>query len=169
MNIKGPLFLIGFMGAGKTSVGEKLAEVCETSVVDSDQEIERRMEMSIPEIFAEYGEVYFRKVESDVLRELSQEPVIITTGGGVILKEDNREVLKKSKTIFLQAHPHSIVERVGLDSGRPLLQNKSLEEVIDMYQSRLPFYLECASTVVDTSDLSIEEVAEMIMQDMNDY
>ncbi|MBO0995257.1 shikimate kinase [Bacillus sp. SD088] len=169
MNIKGPLFLIGFMGAGKTSVGEKLAEICGTSVVDSDQEIERKVKMTIPEIFAEYGEVYFRRVESDVLSELSQEPVIITTGGGIILKEDNREVLKKCKTIFLQAHPRSILERVGLDSGRPLLQNKSLEEVTDMYQTRMPYYLECASSVVDTSELSIEEVAQMIIQKMNDF
>ncbi len=157
------------MGAGKTSVGEKLAEICGCSVVDTDQEIERKMKMAIPQIFDKYGEGHFRRIESEVLVELSQEAVIITTGGGIILKEANRDVLKKGKTIFLQAHPQSIVERVGLDSGRPLIQNKSLEEVTYMYQTRLPYYLECASSVVDTTDLSIEEVAQTILKEMNVY
>ncbi|MBP1914764.1 shikimate kinase [Lederbergia galactosidilytica] len=167
MNVKEPLFIIGFMGAGKTSVGEKLAEICGYSVIDTDQEIARKMKMEIPQIFAQYGEERFREIETEVLVELSQKSVITTTGGGIILKKANREVLKTGKTIFLQAAPQTVLERVGLDSGRPLIQNKSLEEITEMYQTRLPLYLECASFVVDTTDLSIEEVANTINKEMN--
>ncbi|MCJ7839319.1 shikimate kinase [Lederbergia sp. NSJ-179] len=161
------LYLIGFMGAGKTSVGEQLAARCGYSVIDTDQQIEKKMKMGIPQIFEQYGEDYFRDVESQVLKELSQESCIITTGGGIILREENRQLLKNGNTFFLQCHPDSIAERIGLDSSRPLIHHKTRKEIAEMYQNRLPYYLECATAIIDTTDLTIEEVARSILQKMN--
>ncbi|WP_249305780.1 shikimate kinase [Lederbergia citrea] len=166
------LYLIGFMGAGKTSVGNLLGDMCGLAVIDTDQVIEKQENMPIRDLFERHGEAYFRELETDVLQKLANggagAPAIITTGGGIILKEKNRQLLKESgRTIFLQCNPKVVVERLQQDTTRPLIKNKTIEEINHMYQMRLPLYLECAITSIDTSAQSIKEVAESIKLRMN--
>lgn len=162
-----PVYLVGFMGSGKTSVGLALGEFLKMPVIDTDELIEQQVGMKIRDIFNRYGEDYFRKLESDVLHGLPTQSIIITTGGGIILQEKNRIFLKNSKrTIFLDCKPEIVFQRLADDLTRPLLQNKSKAEIIKMYDQRLPFYLDCAHTIIDTSNYSIDEVVKIIHKRM---
>ncbi|MGB4372095.1 MAG: shikimate kinase, partial [Halanaerobiales bacterium] len=95
--------LIGFMGSGKSSVGRELARRLAYSFIDTDQEIERKSRMTIPEIFKTYGEAYFRQLEEEVLVEIieNNKEMVLATGGGIILSESNRSILREKTTIIL--------------------------------------------------------------------
>ena len=143
---KESLYIIGFMGAGKTTVGHLLGEMCGLHVIDTDSQIEKQEKKLIRDIFTQYGEEYFRKLESEVLKDLP-EMSIITTGGGIILNKQNRQFLKDTgRTVFLQCHPEVIAERLKFDTTRPLIKDKSIEEISEMYHQRLPLYKECAAS-----------------------
>lgn len=159
------VYLIGFMGAGKTSIGKKLEALWGYPVVDTDEMIVEKEKMPIPEIFKRFGEVHFRKLEKETLQNLSSSSYIVTTGGGIVLDPQNRQLLKETgRTVFLYCEPKTLIERLEKDdpSSRPLLHEKSREEMIELYESRLPLYEECASFTIDTTNLSIEEVATLI-------
>lgn len=164
----GTIYLIGFMGAGKTEIGKVVSLKSGYDVVDMDDQIEKVENMLIKDIFSQYGELYFRKKESEILKKIGKDSSIVTTGGGVILKEENRQFLKENGTVvFLQCKPEVIVNRLKDDLTRPLIKEKSLSEITDMYNARLPIYLECADIVIDTTMLTIEEAAELIMERIN--
>jgi len=138
------IVLIGFMGTGKSAVGQRLAERLGRKFVDMDREIENLIGMSIKDLFKEYGEIRFRSDEKLMAKELSQyQNLVITTGGGTVLAEENLEVLKSSGVLVcLDASPEDILERVNRKKGtRPLLKkNVQLEDIKKMMEEREPYY-----------------------------
>ncbi|ARE86147.1 chorismate mutase [Clostridium formicaceticum] len=159
--------LIGFMGTGKTTIAEDLAEKLEMRSVDIDTLIQEKMGMTIGEIFENYGEAHFRKMESDTVEELSVERnMILSCGGGVVLSPYNVMNLKKnSKTVLLRALPETIHKRLQGDSSRPLLKGKMhLEHIEDLLEKRKPLYNEAADFIVDTDGKTIDEISKEIIK-----
>ena len=160
------IVLVGFMGTGKTSVGQKLAELLEMPMIDTDDIIAEDSGMDIPDIFARYGEAYFRDLESAAVRKAANlENHVISTGGGVVLRESNLEMLKRNSVVFcLTATPAEIWQRVGSETHRPLLQAPNpLDKIEQMLVDRCPFY-DRADHAIPTTGLSIERVADKIVE-----
>lgn len=145
------LVLIGLMGAGKTSVGRHLAQLLGWEFLDTDHVLEERCGADIPWIFDIEGEAGFRRRETEVLEDLCQrENTVIATGGGIVLSQHNRSLLKTCGTVvYLSATPEQLYARVAHDTHRPLLQVENPEAVLaKLLQEREPLYLEVASLVV---------------------
>ncbi|MBE7042861.1 MAG: shikimate kinase [Ruminococcaceae bacterium] len=140
-----PIILTGFMGCGKSTIGQLLAQKTNRHFEDADTVIEQRSGMSIPRIFELEGEDGFRKREAQVFAELLEDSsLVLATGGGAVLKKENRDLfLKKGIVVFLKAEPSAIYERVSGDDHRPLAKGKTLEELTALYESRMPYYKEC--------------------------
>ncbi len=138
-----PIVLVGMMGVGKTSIGKKLAERLNLAFVDVDDEIERAADMTISEIFARFGEQYFRDGERRVIaRLLDDRPKVIATGGGAFIDDDTRALIKQTAySIWLNADLDILVERVSRRSHRPLLHGKNPSEVLqELGKIRNPIY-----------------------------
>jgi shikimate kinase len=168
------IILVGFMGTGKTVVGKKLAEKLGLKFVDLDMLIEEKLGMSIREIFERFGEPYFRRIEREVVSEMSKHHVrddglVIATGGGVVLDSRNVADLKSMGTmIHLCARPDVIVMRTADTHHRPLLETEEREmEVHHLLMVRRPYYAR-ADYEIDTSDLSVENVVEKIMHHLQE-
>lgn len=163
------LYLIGFMGTGKTTVGQALAEELGVVLYDTDAEIVQAEGRPIAELFAERGEAYFRSLEHAMLTELSQrEPAVITTGGGAVLSEANRELMNSSGDVVnLTASVDEIVRRVGQDANRPLLQSDTglRARVEELLQARTGLY-DFANWTVDTTGRSIRSITAEIIQNL---
>jgi shikimate kinase len=163
--MKKHLILIGFMGTGKTTIGSLLAKKLKLAHIDTDSTIESVVKCSIPTFFQKYGEEAFREKETDVLAQLIQlpNPTLITTGGGIVLHAENRELMQKYGWVFaLDATPLEIIQRLQSDTTRPLLQGGSLEKrVHHLYQKRRPLY-QFADYRMDTSTLSVDQVVSEI-------
>ncbi|MDP4110147.1 MAG: shikimate kinase [Bacillota bacterium] len=153
------------MGSGKTTTGKALAEISGFSFVDTDALIEESEKASIPEIFSERGEEYFRKAESEAIFSLSRaKNTVIAVGGGAVLRRRNVESLKKhSVLVFLDAPPEKILLNLASDQGRPLINGKSDEEIIRLYENRRPVYLETADIVLDASGMDTDEIVSKIL------
>jgi len=134
------VYLVGFMGAGKSTVGRALAAQLGWSFVDLDTEIERSQKMSVRDIFSKYGEVHFRKIEREQLKDLSRRPrVVIALGGGATVDPENRFIIDSTGTSVWLNVPFDIVaRRVAMDGTRPLF--KDVEHAERLYESRLPIY-----------------------------
>jgi shikimate kinase len=158
------IFLTGFMGAGKTSVGRQLAERLAIPVVDTDQLIEQKIGKSINEIFAEEGEAAFRKYEREILKTLQLENVIITTGGGMVIQKENRDLMKENGVvIYLHCEPEEILRRLASDETRPLLKQQNKQEQIKrLWAERLPYYQE-AHFLINTTNKTITEIVDDIV------
>lgn len=160
------IVLIGFMGSGKTSVAKKLAEVSAYKLVDTDKLIEEKENKKISDIFSDNDEKYFRDIESQVLLKLqSNFNLVISTGGGIVLREANRDVLKKlGKVVYLRVTPETVVKRLQHDTSRPLLmgddKHQKVKEIMDY---REPIYQDAADIIIDTDNLSKKEIAEKIL------
>lgn len=160
------LFMIGFMGAGKSSVSAELAKQLGRSVVEMDAAIASQEGMSIPEIFAQKGEPYFRNLETEFLKAFAnKEPAIVSCGGGVPLREENVKAMRACGiVVLLSARPEVILERVKDDHNRPLLEgHKDTGFIADLMGQRQPKYNAAADITIDTSDLTIEEIARAIL------
>jgi shikimate kinase len=160
------IILIGFMACGKTFTGRELLKRTGFPFIDTDDEIVKKVGMPISQIFEEKGEDYFRDVESEVCEKLKKHrQSIISTGGGIILREKNRRALKKLGTVFLLwASPEKILERSKLGEPRPLLQVPDpLSKIEEMLVYREAFYRETAHVVLDSDVLSIEEMTDEIL------
>ena len=164
------IYLVGFMGAGKTTVSSILSEKLGLEVIDTDHVIETKLEKTVSEIFEEYGEDYFRQLEHLVVKGVVKENRIITTGGGAVLREDSRNILKKKKNvIYLKASATTILERLRDDTTRPLLQTENkLEKIEALLQQRDALYKEVATYTVDTDGLTLEQVAREIVDNLNE-
>ncbi len=164
------IFLIGFMGAGKSSIGWELAHLLHRTMIDSDRYLVKKAHKSIPAIFREDGEDYFRKLETDCIRELAeQENRVIPCGGGVVLRKENVEAMKAGGTIVLiEAGAETILERVSRNNNRPLLEGrKTLGDIKEMMDGRLPFYREAADVTVFSDRGTVKEVAVEIAEKLN--
>ena len=145
------IILIGFMGAGKTSVGRKLANRLGYFFLDTDQQIEKQQSCTIEEIFRYAGESTFRDLETKLLENLQNvHNTILSTGGGMFLRSENQEILKGiGKTVYLQVDRETLKHRLQCDQHRPLLQQPNWQENVNqMLQQREPVYL--------TADLTIK-------------
>ena len=160
------IFLIGLMGAGKTTLGKKLAQDLQCQFYDSDHIIMDRTGVSIPTIFELEGEEGFRNRESAIIDELTQEhPIILATGGGAVLRPENRRFLHDRGTvIYLCATPDILLERTRTDKSRPLLQvadpYAKLQELLTI---RDPLYRETAHFVIDAGEDGCHKTAEKIL------
>ncbi|UWE15888.1 bifunctional shikimate kinase/3-dehydroquinate synthase AroKB [Herbaspirillum huttiense] len=162
----GSIFLVGLMGAGKTTIGRALAKKLNKRFVDSDHEIEARTGATIPVIFEIEGEENFRRREAEIIRELAAQPdIVLATGGGAVLRAENRENLKKGGTVvYLRASINQILQRTGRDKNRPLLQTadprRKLEE---LSRQRDPLYREVADFVVETNRPNVQFLVQTII------
>ncbi|MCM1100777.1 MAG: shikimate kinase [Clostridium sp.] len=161
------IILIGFMGSGKTTLGIKLSYRLRRPVEDTDKMIERRQGMSISEIFEREGEEAFRRMETDLLRELadSESERIYSVGGGTPMRQENRELLQRCGTVvYLRARPETIYGRLKGDTTRPLLQCEDPEERIrGLLEERREAYESCADFIIDVDDVSAETILTEIM------
>lgn len=160
------IVLTGFMGAGKSAVGRRLKEITGMKIVDTDDMIERDAGMVISEIFEKFGEPHFRELEKKAVAKASElENHIIVTGGGVVLKEENIKNLRKNgKVVYLYARPEVLYERIKDETHRPLLQvDDPPGKIGELLEYRAPFYAN-NDFVIDTTDMSVEEVAEEVVR-----
>ncbi len=157
------------MGAGKTTVGRALAKKLNKRFVDSDHEIEARTGASIPLIFEIEGEASFRQREAEVIRDLTaEENIVLATGGGAILKQENREFLKTRGTvIYLRASVNSILHRTAHDKNRPLLQTADPRQKIEqLAREREEFYREVAHIIVETGRPNVQLLVQGILDQL---
>jgi shikimate kinase len=160
------IVLTGFMGTGKTAVGRELARLLDMKLIDVDTEIENSKEMTINEIFKEFGEPAFREIETDMIKKVSRNKhVIISTGGGAVLKQENMDTLRETGIIVcLMASPETILRRTGSTNDRPLLLVENpLEKIRELMDFRKPYY-EKADIVIATEDKTPLQIAEEIVE-----
>lgn len=170
-NNTGNIFLVGLMGAGKSTIGRQLARELGKQFRDSDSEIEKRTGVSIDVIFDIEGEQGFRRRETRMLKELVEERgIVLATGGGAVLASDNRQLLRDNGLIiYLKASAEHLAGRVKLDRRRPLLQTgDKLAKIRELMTQREPVYQQLADMVVETNNRSIprvvREISKMIKQ-----
>lgn len=159
------IYLVGLMGAGKTTVGRQLAKRLQRRFLDSDHEIEARTGVRIPVIFEIEGETGFRRRETQVLAELSREQaLVLATGGGAVLAPENRKNLRDSGVVvYLHAQPEILYERTHHDRNRPLLQVADpLARLRLLYEQRDPIYREVAHLVIDGKNAAVAQLAQRI-------
>ncbi len=162
------IILIGFMGAGKTTVGRSLSRRLQRQLLDTDAMIEARAGMSVSRIFETEGEASFRRTESEVLSGLAQRrsPVIVSTGGGMPLREENRRMLRQmGHVVYLRVKPETVCARLASDTSRPLLQGGDRKEKIRaLLAERGPVYEAAAHIAVDTDRKRPDQIAEEILK-----
>lgn len=165
MKVAGNIFLVGLMGAGKSTVGKSLAKTLDKSFYDSDHEIERRTGVNIPLIFELEGEAGFRKREAQAIAELAEvQNIVLATGGGAVLMLENRQVLASHGTvIYLRANVDELWHRTRGDRNRPLLQTENPRERLQvLYNQRDPLYMEIADFVIDTGGQPVSAIVSQI-------
>lgn len=164
------LILIGFMGSGKTTVSRMLGKMLNAPVTDLDDEIVRRTGMTIPDIFAQNGEEYFRQLEHDTLADIiKSDQGILATGGGTPMRPDNLTILKDTSTpvVLLKASAMETLRRIGGDSGRPLAKSLDEKGIADLQAQRQVNYDACADLTIKTDGLSPAAIAEEIVSFLN--
>jgi shikimate kinase len=158
-----PVFIVGFMGAGKTTVGRRLAQLLDCRFIDLDDVIEARAQKTVREIFAEFGEAHFRALERETIQACVQlRNTVVALGGGAYVTEENRAILRDiGKTIWLDCPLEVCLSRIASDGARPLA--KSPEEMRQLLDKRLSAYAQ-ADIVLSVDRKSAEEVAKEIME-----
>lgn len=161
------IFLIGMMGAGKSTVGLALAKMLDYEFVDLDAVIAKNTELSISQIFEQFGEAEFRNIEKRILKENIRENAVIATGGGSVINAENRELMEKTenkKVIWLKAPPSVIAKRLNEDVTRPLLKGKNIvEQIAELLKIREEMYGAVADVALDTENYTQYELAEKIV------
>ncbi len=163
------IFLVGLMGAGKSTVGRLLARRLSKRFVDTDHEIEKRNGVTIPVIFEIEGEDGFRRREQEVLADLAQEQgLVLSTGGGIVLRPENREALRNHGfVVYLNARPELLAERTKHDRSRPLLNVEDpLARLRQLHAVRDPLYRDVAHAVVETGRGAPQQVVQAILSEM---
>lgn len=161
------IFLIGFMGCGKSTIARILSEKLGVTQVEMDEQIVQEQGMPITEIFEKYGEERFRDIETDLVRRLqAKNGVVVSCGGGAVLREENRRMMKESGAIvWLTAQPETILERVKHSVDRPVLNgHMNVEYITELMAKRHDCYEAAADFCVSTDGKSQEEICEEIME-----
>lgn len=161
------LILVGFMGAGKSTLGKLVAKELALDFVDLDEALVNKLQMTVAEFFEAYGEEAFRQEESQLLIDFACQPMILATGGGIVLKEVNRDVLKNAPmVIYLAVDPQVSLARIKGDQGtiRPLAVEKNMTELGELMASRQKLYEEVADVTINTSGLTEKEVLAEILR-----
>ena len=161
------IFLIGPMGAGKTTIGRVLAQKLNLSFIDSDHEIELHTGVDIPLIFEKEGEAGFRKRESEIIDELTQRRnIVLATGGGAILAKENRQhLISRGLVIYLRADIKHLIKRTRKDKNRPLLQGPNPEQKLrEIMQQREPLYTDAADHIIDTGQYSVQAIVNKVIE-----
>jgi shikimate kinase len=161
------IFLIGFMGTGKSTVARVLAQLTGAEVCEMDEQIEADHGMSIKEIFSRYGESRFRELETELCRRFAKlPPSVVSCGGGVVTRPENVALLKDSGiVILLKAKPETVYERVKDSDARPILNGQMRVDAInDLMEQRRAAYESACDLAVDTDGKSPEEIARVILQ-----
>lgn len=167
MKLKKHIFLIGFMGVGKTSTSRELSKRLQVREVDTDAMIVEQEKRTIAEIFKESGEPYFRTIETGTLDCLEQEePCIVSCGGGMAMRQENVDKMKKiGQVIFLTATPETIYSHVKDSTDRPLLNgNMNVPYIKELMDAREPKYQSAADILVETDGCTPAQVAEKIIE-----
>lgn len=169
--MKDIIILVGFMGTGKSAVGQALAAELDCPYFDTDLLVEKKTGLSIARIFESRGEDYFRDLESAVIQELFQEeeaPFVLATGGGILLREKNRLLLEEMGLLVnLTASRDEILTRIGKGEARPLLSSSNRKKKIEaLLKERAMLYEPCHQKI-DTSGKTIEEVTQEIIKELN--
>ncbi len=160
------IFLIGFMGVGKSTVAEALGERLKSRVVEMDSLIADGRGMSIPDIFEKYGEFYFRNLESNCLIELSlNDDQVVSCGGGLVIRPENVRLMKeRGRIVLLSAEPSTIYERVKDDDSRPLLNSDmSIEHITELMEQRSDRYRNAADITLTTDGKSVDEICDELI------
>ena len=166
------LYLIGFMGAGKSTVARAFEKQYHMKLVEMDEEIVKQEKRAISEIFATNGEAYFRDLETALVKRIaSQEDQIISCGGGAVLRLENVKKMKENGVvILLLAQPETILERVQGDSGRPLLQgNMNVQYISELMEKRRAVYESAADLQIETDGKTAVEISREIMDKLKDW
>jgi len=166
MNTQPNIFLVGPMGAGKTTIGRQISRIINIEFMDSDHEIEQRTGASIPWIFDIEGEEGFRQREAAIIDDLSQrQGIVLATGGGAVLREENRlNLSQRGIVIYLYADLDKLFQRTARDRNRPLLQTENPKQrLADIMALRDPLYREVAELIVDTGALSLRATVSQIV------
>lgn len=164
------IFLIGFMGCGKSTVAVELQKLYELQMCEMDQMIVDKAQMDIPQIFEVYGESYFRDLETEVLNDICKcVGQVVSCGGGIVLREINVSKIKECGSIvLLTARPETILARVGNDNNRPILKDKkNIKDISELMEKRQEKYIKAADVVVETDDKSVREICEEIIDKLN--
>ena len=159
------IFFVGLMGAGKTTIGKLLAKKLKKTFYDTDHEIEKKLGVKVSVIFELEGEEGFRKRETQMIDELTnKKDIILATGGGAVLSEENRRLLKeRGKVIYLNAKPQHLAKRMAFDKDRPLLQQGNMLDTLNnLYKERHRLYLGVSSFVVDTGQQKTQTIINKI-------
>lgn len=156
------LFLCGFMGCGKSTIGESLAKLMNLPFIDLDSYIVDKVGMTIPDIFARHSEQYFRSLESKYIGELTGESAVIATGGGALINPDNASLARKGGfVIFLDAEFDTCYMRIRGDENRPLVMSKTPKELEELFSMRRELYI-ANSDIIINADAPIDVVAHRI-------
>lgn len=157
------IFFIGFMGCGKSTMARLLTKETGMELIEMDETIEAETGMSINEIFATYGEVYFRDLESQLIKRITEKGgAVVSCGGGAILRPENVEMMKKNgQIIYFSASPETIYKRVCNSKNRPLLNgNMNIEYIASLMETRLPRYLAAADITIVVDGKEKQDVLE---------
>lgn len=159
------IVLIGFMGSGKTTIGKILAKTLGYDFIDTDELVVKNEGMSIPEIFENKGQEYFRQLETAALKEaMALEGVIVSTGGGIVTIKDNEAILAKGTVIYLEASPDQIYKNVKGDRSRPLLQGEDVyQKICTMLKEREVLYKSLAHHIVTVDGKTPQEICTLIL------
>lgn len=161
------LMLIGFMGTGKSTVAEKLKEMLQVEQIEMDALIAEEAGMSIPDIFEKFGESHFRDLETEMLRKFKEKkPVVVSCGGGAVLRDENIEIMKgQGKIILLTATPETIYDRVKGTNDRPVLNgNMNVEYISELMEKRRTRYEMAADIVIVTDKKTVDEICDEIIK-----
>jgi|SRR5690625_4545298 len=165
--IKPLAVLIGPPGAGKTTVGTRVAQLAGVDFADTDAIVEQRLGKSIPDIFIEDGEPTFREHERQVVREtIETHTGVVALGGGAVVNDETRQLLRSHRVVFLTVGLAAASPRVGFDRSRPLLLGSPRKQWLHLFNQRLPLYTEVADITVETDELTIEEAAQVVHEQL---
>lgn len=165
MHKTGNIFLVGLMGAGKTTIGKLLAKRLKKAFIDTDYEIEQRTGVKIPLIFELEGEARFRERELVLIRELTQrQGIVLATGGGAILRKENRDALMQNGTVvYLNAKVEDLWQRTQHDKNRPLLQTSDPKaKLTELFMQRDPLYREIADIIITSGQQNVQHAAREV-------